>query len=60
MVQNFKATLHNGFSHAVRNIQPKSRRFAATFGAAPASSPAAAILVNHGLSYPTPVNLSYF
>lgn len=35
-------------------------RSAATFLPTPAGSPAAALLLNHGLSYPTPANLSYF
>jgi hypothetical protein len=33
---------------------------ATTFGNVPAASPAMALLMNHGLNYPTPVNLSYF
>ena len=35
-------------------------RTASTFGSAPGSSPPAALALNQGRNYPTPVNLSYF
>ena len=45
------------FSGALRGSH---LRTASTFGSAPGSSPLAALAMNHGLNYPTPVNLSYF
>ena len=34
--------------------------YAATHRSSPADSPLAAVVMNHGLNYPTPANLSYF
>jgi quinol-cytochrome oxidoreductase complex cytochrome b subunit len=43
-----------------QHLSPSLRGYVATFSKTPAASPAAALLVNHGPSYPAPLNLSYF